>query len=347
MRFNGALIALLSAVLFGVSPPLAKHLAGDLAPGLLAGLLYLGSGLGLQCILWTQRQSAIRELKALGKKQRLQLLGAVAFGGILAPICLAYGIRHGSAVEVSLLLNLETVATTVLAALLFHEHVSHRVWFGKVLLILGAAIITTGTLEGFSLSLPGLSVVAACLFWGADNNLTRDIEQLSPTVLASVKGLAAGTFNIILAIALGARVGSFSQTAELLTLGAFSYGMSLVLFIQALRLIGASRTSTYFASGPFFGLILAIVLLGEQPSAGQWLSTIFMIAGLLVLYWEKHEHIHTHEALSHRHLHVHDEHHQHEHDGKEGSEPHEHWHTHEPITHSHWHLPDIHHRHRH
>ncbi len=318
-----------------------------MSPVLLAGLLYLGSGVGLQIVIWTKRKSAITELSVLTQTQLLKLSGAIIFGGILAPLCLAYGVKYGTAVQVSLLLNLETVATTILAALVFREHVSSRVWFGKMLLLFGAILITTQSLEGFALSMPSLSVIAACLFWGIDNNLTRDIEQLSPIVLACVKGFAAGLFNTTLAIVLGSTLGTASQTGGTLVIGAISYGVSLILFIKALRLIGSSRTSTYFASGPFFGMLLAVPLLCEIPSSSQWLAAVIMVVGLLVLYREEHEHGHTHQANSHCHSHSHDEHHQHAHEGTDTTEPHDHWHTHEPITHSHWHLPDIHHRHSH
>lgn len=316
-------------------------------PILLAGLLYLGSGIGLLGILLLQRKPILRPILMLSRPHKLKLSGAIISGGILAPICLAYGIQLASAFEVSLLLNLETVATTLLAWLIFREHVGGNVWFGKILLLIGAAILILQPGERLQFSLPGLAVLGACFFWGLDNNLTRDVEELPPVVLAGVKGLAAGIFNTVLAFAMGQAHASALQVFLTFSIGALSYGASLVLFILALREIGSSRTSTYFAAGPFFGMLLAVIALHERPDAYGWGAAILMAGGLWSLYKEKHEHWHDHELMAHAHKHSHDEHHQHDHDGTEGPEPHVHLHVHAPLKHSHAHLPDIHHRHSH
>jgi drug/metabolite transporter (DMT)-like permease len=309
--------------------------------------LYLGSGVGLQLILLFQRQGTLVDLKKLSVLHRWKLAGAVLCGGILAPLLLTFGIKTGTAFEVSLLLNLETVATTIIAWLAFHEHIGRRVWIGKALLLVGAAVITIQPGGDLLFSKSALLILGACLFWGIDNNLTRDVDELPPKVLASVKGWIAGSFNVSLALSLGRVSANTTQILGSLSIGAFSYGLSLVLFIHALRTIGSARASTYFASGPFFGMVAALLLLGERPPAYQWISAVMMGLGLWALYGENHEHAHQHEPLRHSHLHTHDEHHQHLHRGNEGPEPHEHEHEHESLTHSHPHLPDIHHRHRH
>jgi drug/metabolite transporter (DMT)-like permease len=346
--FSGQFYAIISAVLFGISPALSKLVIGTMSPALLAGLLYLGSGIGLQFLLALQHKNLLQELRQLSRRHRLKLAGAIIFGGILAPLCLAYGIKYGTASEVSLLLNLETVATTVIAWLLFKEHVGSHVWAGKALILFGAAIITLRTGETFAFSIPGLLVILACFLWGMDNNLTRDVEELSAPVLACVKGLAAGVFNTLLALTLFPTGASVFQTTGCLTIGAMSYGLSLVLFIEALRRIGSARTSTLFAIGPYAGTILSVFLLGEHPPPSFWLAALIMLAGTGFLYREFHAHVHNHLELSHRHAHVHDEHHRHVHEGLSvGEEPHDHFHTHELLTHYHVHWPDIHHRHIH
>jgi drug/metabolite transporter (DMT)-like permease len=342
---NGPLLALFSAALFGISPVVAKTLIGDMSPALLAGLLYLGSGLVLLAV---NPRRAFEEVRSLNPKQKWKLAGAIVSGGIIAPLFLTYGISRGSAFEVSLLLNLETVATTLIAALIFREHVGSRVWLGKAFLVGGAILLTlqpSGTGNAFSVG--SLLVIGACFFWGIDNNLTRDIEELRPSVLAGTKGLSSGVFNVTLAITLGIGQITLSQVAGSLTLGAVSYGASLVLFVLALRKLGSSRTSTYFSSGPFIGMLGAVLFLGEKPNAAQWLSSLLMGIGVWVLIREKHEHEHAHEPIAHSHRHVHDEHHQHLHEGSEGPEPHDHFHIHDPVTHTHRHVPDIHHRHSH
>ncbi|QXE90984.1 DMT family transporter [Geomonas subterranea] len=338
---------MLSAALFGVSPVFCKLLIGDMSPLLLAGLLYLGSGVGLQALLLVQRKSSRAELRLLSPGHRLKLVGAVISGGIVAPVCLAFGIKYGTASEVSLLLNLETVATTLIAWLVFREYIGPYVWSGKVLILVGAGLVVLKTQGGLSFSLSGLLVVIACIFWGIDNNLTRDVDEISSTVLASVKGLAAGLFSIVLALVFTTGVATPGQIAGALSVGALSYGLSLVLFVEALRQIGAARTATFFAVGPFFGTLLAVALLGERPPAAYWYATVLMLAGILLLYVEVHGHRHTHEELAHGHPHRHDEHHDHDHPEGERAEPHDHFHVHRPVTHSHVHWPDQHHRHEH
>ena len=322
---------------------------GEMSPVLLAGLLYLGSGIGLSFVLLRQRINIIRETRGIPRIHRLKLLCAVLAGGVIAPLCLVYGIKYGRASEVTLLLNLEAVATTIIAWLVFKEHVSSHVWVGKVLIVLAASIIILKSPEGLAFSASGILVVLACIFWGIDNNLTRDVDELSATALAAIKGYSAGLFNIILAAVLGFGTIEVHQIGGALLIGAFSYGASLVLFIGALRKIGSARTSTFFAIGPFIGVLSSLVLLSEHPPAFFWLATALMLAGVLCLYRERHEHPHVHEAITHRHQHAHDqdEHHRHLHDEEDNSELHDHSHVHERLTHTHVHWPDTHHRHIH
>jgi drug/metabolite transporter (DMT)-like permease len=344
---SGQFLAILSAALFGVSPVLCKMLIGDMSPALLAGLLYLGSGIGLQLFLLLTGRSSIEELGRISSQNRLKLLGAVLSGGIIAPLCLTYGIKYGTASEVTLLLNLETVSTTLISWMIFKEHIGFRVWTGKLLILIAAAFIILQNEGALSLSLPGGLVVIACIFWGIDNNLTRDIEELPSTTLALFKGLGAGIFNIILALLFTAGSATAYQAGGALAIGALSYGLSLVLFVEALRRIGAARTTTFFAVGPFIGTLLSIVVIGESPPAPYWVAASLMLGGMFLLYRERHGHLHSHDPLSHLHGHIHDEHHRHPHPGDSSGMRHEHPHSHEPLTHIHGHWPDVHHRHGH
>ncbi len=322
-------------------------LIGDMSPALLAGLLYLGSGLGLQLVLFFQRKNSLHELAHLSPRHRFKLIGAVISGGIIAPLCLAFGIKYGTASEVSLLLNLETVATTLIAWLIFKEYIGPYVCTGKVLILIGAGLVVLKAEGGMSFSTSWLLVICACIFWGIDNNLTRDVEELSSTVLASVKGFAAGLFSIFLALVFTTGSATPSQIYGALAVGALSFGLSLVLFVEALRKIGAARTATFFAVGPFFGTLLSVALLGERPPAAYWIATVLMLAGIALLYLEVHRHRHAHEEMAHTHTHIHDEHHDHEHPEGEGALSHDHHHVHRPMNHSHVHWPDIHHQHPH
>lgn len=347
MKRKGLHSAILSAVLFGMSPVACKLVVGQMPSALLAGLLYLGSGLGLTGVVLYQKTRVYHVLGSLSGRQWAYLAGAILSGGVAAPLFVAYGIVSGTASEVSLLLNFETVATTLLAWALFHEQIGPRVWIGK-LAIIGASVLVlfTGGSQ-LQLSLPGLSVLAACLLWGIDNNLTRELESVPAPLLACLKGWSAGIFNVLLSLVLFKSQVTALQISGALAIGALSYGASLVLFIHALREIGSARTSTWFASGPFIGTILSVLVLGERPPGEYWFATLVMLSGMFFLYGEVHRHLHRHERISHAHPHEHDEHHQHAHDHGEPEGQHDHLHTHEPITHTHVHWPDIHHRHSH
>ena len=344
---SGQFLAIFSAALFGVSPVLCKMVMGEMSPAFLAGLLYLGSGIALQILLFVQRRNSFRELKRVSPRNRLKLSGAVLSGGVIAPLFLAYGIKYGDASQVTLLLNLETVATTFIAWLIFREYIGPRVWSGKILILIAASIIVFKPEDVISFSTSGILVVLACIFWGLDNNLTREVVELSSTALACIKGFVAGFFNILLALFFFSGSATGLQVAGTMTIGALSYGLSLVLFVDALRKIGSARTVTFFSIGPFIGTLLSVVMLGESPSTHFWVSASLMLAGILILCSEKHRHMHTHEAVTHQHNHTQDEHHRHPHDYMNSSIPHDHLHSHESLTHIHGHWPDIHHRHPH
>lgn len=347
-----ALIALVSAALFGVSTPLAKLLLGYVPPLLLAGLLYLGSGAGLM-VLWLVRRS--RKLPRAKPSAALEfggwvwLAAAVLSGGVLAPVLLLWGLSGMHASGASLLLNAEAVLTILVAALLFGEHVSGRVWASAAVMLAGALLLAYEPGTSVPVSPHALAVAGACLLWALDNNFTRNISSGDPVLIAMVKGLVAGTANCALAAAAGVSVlapGTVSA-ALALALGAASYGASLVLYIVALRHLGSARTGAHFATSPFIGAAVAITLLGEPTGTAFIASVALMLAATWLLLSEKHLHQHTHEHFEHSHPHVHDGHHQHSHTAGVGTGPHTHAHVHEPLTHLHPHLPDLHHRHRH
>jgi len=342
-----ALMALVAAALFGVSTPLAKLLQADVTPGLLAGLLYLGSGAGLALVklaLHLARRSPEAPLRA---GDLPWLAGAVASGGIAAPLLLMWGLAGTSAAGVSLLLNLEGVLTALFAALVFREAVAGRIWLAACLMLAAGLALGYDAQAGFGLSLRALAVVAACALWALDNNLTRRISAADPVNIAMIKGLAAGGANTAAALAYGAHLPAALPLAGSLLLGWLAYGVSLTLYIVALRHLGSARAAAHFSTAPFIGAALAIGLLGEPLTAGFIAAFLLMIAATWLVLTEQHGHAHVHETLAHEHLHTHEAHHEHAHCGGEGPEPHSHPHRHEPVAHSHPHLPDLHHRHPH
>lgn len=349
-RNLGYLYAILAAVLFGASTPAAKILLGKIDPLLLAGLLYLGSAIGLIIIFSIQAISKKEILKEAPLKYRDWgwLGGAVLLGGIIGPVFLMVGLVRTSAASASLLLNLESVFTAFVAWFAFKEHTDRKIVLGMLSIVVGSFVLTwKGSFEYQNLSGP-LLIAGACLCWAVDNNFTRKISSANPLQIAMIKSLIAGLTNTILAFILGAMLPNYLLLVSAGIVGFLGYGLSLLFFIFGLRYIGTARTGAYFSLAPFVGAGLAIVFLGEPISMQLIVASIFMGIGIWLHLTEYHSHEHQHEELEHEHRHIHDEHHQHEHLPTDPiGEPHTHMHKHEPLRHSHPHYPDIHHRHKH
>ncbi|MBP9707107.1 MAG: EamA family transporter [Oligoflexales bacterium] len=345
----GYFYAILAAILFGASTPASKWLLGGTSPWLLAGLLYLGSGLGLFLTLIIRKIFKFRKSEAsLQKKDWGWLSGATLFGGVIAPTLLMYGLSRTDAGSASLLLNLEGVFTATLAWFVFRENFDRRILFGMISILAGSVVLSWTQDPSLSDFIGPICVSLACLSWGIDNNFTKKISASDALQISMLKGLAAGLTNIALAVALS----EISVNPKMLMIagvvGFFGYGLSLLCFVLALRQIGAARTGAYFSLAPFLGAIIA-VLMGSEP-----MSTQLVIAGILMGYgvWlhlsENHEHEHIHLEMEHEHNHVHDSHHQHTHSPLDPpGEPHVHKHRHEKLVHSHHHFPDTHHSHKH
>ena len=341
----GAILGLLAALSFGVSAPLAKLLLAEVPPQLLAGLLYLGAGLGLA--LYRLARPGTREAP-LARSDLPSMVGVVALGGVAGPLLLMLGLSRVSGTAGALLLNLEAPLTIVLAAVLFGEHLGRRATLAAVCILLGALVLRVSPGEVVVDTLGVAAIAAACLCWAVDNNLTQRLSLKDPFQVVRIKALAAGTFNTALTFALGAGVPGAPAVALALGLGVLSYGISVVLDAYALRLHGAAREAAYFATAPFAGAAMAVPLLGESLGVAEFAAMGMMATGVVLLLRERHSHEHVHEPLEHEHLHVHDEHHPHEHSPDDpAGEPHAHVHRHAGVIHSHAHTPDLHHRHRH
>ena len=345
----GVPLALASAALFGASTPFAKLLLGEgMSPWLLAGLLYLGSGLGLSLLHVGRRAIGLPPSEAPLRRADLPWLGLVVLsGGVLGPVLLLIGLATTPASAAALLLNLEGLATMAIAWLVFHENVDRRLLSGAAAILGGAVLLSwQGGPSGFGLG--ALAIAGACLAWGIDNNLTRKLSAADPVQIALIKGLAAGGMNLTFGLAAGAGLPAISTLGAAALVGFLGYGVSLALFILALRHLGAARTGAYFSTAPFIGAALALLLFGEEFTLRLVVAGILMAVGLYLHLSEAHEHEHEHEALEHEHRHVHDAHHRHDHAPADpGGEPHSHRHRHPAMTHRHPHYPDLHHRHGH
>ena len=347
--WHGAALALAAAALFGASAPAAKVLLDQVDPWLLAGLLYLGSGIGLLAFRLARRALGQAPAEApLAGADWGWLAGAILAGGVIGPVFLMLGLAVTPASSASLLLNLEGVLTALLAWIVFRENAGLRVVLGMAAIGAGAVVLSWQGGARIGDALGPLLIVGACLAWGLDNNLTRKLSLADPVQIAMLKGLAAGTVNLALALLQGAALPGAGVLAVAGVVGLLGYGVSIVLFVLALRYVGTARTGAYFSVAPFVGAALAVTTLGEPVGLRFVAAGLLMAVGVWLHLTERHEHVHSHPYLAHTHRHVHDAHHQHAHGPADPpGEPHSHWHEHLPMRHSHAHYPDAHHRHEH
>jgi drug/metabolite transporter (DMT)-like permease len=349
MNPTAVLYALIAAGLFGLSTPAAKVLVGSTHPVVLAGLLYCGAGIGvalLRKLPWTMFGSSTEA--AVSRADLPWLAGAVVAGGVLGPILLLVGLARTGASTASLLLTLEGVATALMAWFIFHESFDRRIAIGMLCLAAGALVLSwsgTPTLE----SVVGpLAIIGACVAWGLDNNLTRKISLADPLQIVTLKGIIAGPINLLLGVAAGGALPDLLSGLAASVVGFLCYGVSLALFVLALRYLGTARTAAYFSTAPFFGAIAAVIALHESVTYQLVAAGALMAVGVWLHVTEQHDHEHTHDRQEHTHAHVHDETHHHSHGPNDpAGEPHTHRHAHQPLKHSHPHMPDMHHQHRH
>jgi drug/metabolite transporter (DMT)-like permease len=257
------------------------------------------------------------------------------------------GLRQTDAASASLILNLEGVFTALLAWFVFKENFDRRIALGMAAIVAGGIVLSAGPALRAQGLIGPFAIAAACLAWAIDNNLTRKVSIHDAMLIACLKGLIAGSVSVALALASGASMPARAIVLEAGLLGFIGYGLSLTLFVVALRGLGTARTGAYFSLAPFLGATFAVAL-GAPVTAPLLVAGVLMAIGVWLHLTEHHEHIHMHAQMKHEHPHVHDEHHRHRHaPGEDASEPHSHEHVHEPIRHAHAHYPDVHHRHEH
>jgi drug/metabolite transporter (DMT)-like permease len=342
--------AIMAALLFGMSTPFAKILTRQIDPVILSGILYLGSGIGLALWVGLRNIVAMRFIAReapLSRRDFPWLAAATLTGGMIGPAFLMIGLRITSSSTASLLLNLETVFTFLIAWLIFRESAGKRIIIGAAAIVVGGILLSRQGGE-IQVSFWGpVCIAIACLAWGIDNNLTRRISTGDPVLIAAIKGLVAGSANIGIGIIAGRELPGVSMACWAALLGFLGYGLSLVFFILSLRHLGAARTSAYFAAAPFIGALASFAILGETVSCQFVAAALLIAAGIYLHIIERHIHEHIHQEFIHEHPHRHDEHHRHSHDRAVPHDMHTHSHRHSPLIHSHPHYPDIHHQHPH
>jgi drug/metabolite transporter (DMT)-like permease len=345
-KLGGVLFAVLAAIAFGATAPIAKMWLTSVSPLMASGLLYLSAGLFVGLIgLGRQRQV---EAPLRGRDYRW-LVGAILCGGVAAPWLLLMGLAQTSATAVSLLLNAELLLTVAVAAILFRDQVGVRAGFAAVLVAIGGLALSFDRVQLPTVTshFGMLFVLAACLGWALDNNMIQRISLRDPLAITTWKGLSAGTISLGIAALTGNfKIPSPTTLVAAFCIGGIGYGASIVCYTYAQRALAASRAAAWFGIAPFIGALLAIGM-GDPFTWQVGLAGLAMAGGAVCLLADRHSHPHVHEPLLHEHRHVHDEHHQHVHAGEEGVEPHSHLHRHERLVHDHAHAPDVHHRHEH
>ncbi len=347
---QGIFYAITAAALFGISTPIAKLLVGDMPPLFLAGLLYIGSGVGLAGVLALRGLYSTTSIVAWPKATEWRpLSGAIFLGGVLAPTLLMYGLRGTTASTASLLLNMESVFTALFAWFVFRENFDRRIALGMALIVIGGIALSWTAGGSTHLSISTLLIAAACLCWAADNNLTRIVSGSDAIAIACIKGLVAGSVNLLLAWMLHLTLPMHGTLiATTVAVGLLGYGVSLSLFVLALRHLGAARTGAYFSIAPFVGASIAVLIQHEALTVQLVVAALSMAIGVWLHLTEHHTHEHTHRLLEHAHTHIHDDHHRHTHEPSwDSKEPHSHFHQHTALLHRHSHYPDIHHQHKH
>lgn len=339
---RGGLLALVAALLFGLSTPLVQRFGLGVGPFTTAALLYAGAALAALLLRRpTQREAQLR------RTDLPRLLAMAASGAVVGPVALAWGLQRTSGSSASLMLTCEAVFTAVLAWRWFGETMDRRV-IGAVLLLAGGALLVVEQGLAGQVQLLGLLAVAlATAAWGVDNTLSRGVADRDPGQVVWAKALLGTTATAALALMAREALPGWTNALALLAVGATGYGLSLRFYLLAQRTFGAARTGSVFAFAPFIGAAGAFALGERSGSALMAVGGGLMVLGVLLHLMERHSHAHMHEALEHEHAHSHDDgHHLHTHQSLPHG-THSHWHQHAPTQHEHPHVPDAHHLHRH
>jgi len=345
MKRFAIITGILSGFLFGVATPFSKLLLANLNSFQLAGLLYLGAGLAMFPYIFKKDSN----LKLLFKPgNRAKTTGIIFFGGFMGPLLLLAGLKTANAASVSIWLNMELVATAILGVLIFKDALDRNTWIGVILTLVAGIITSFG--EGTSGLISALLITAACFCWGVDNHLTALTDGSSPQTVTFVKGIVAGSVNLIIGCLIATQPIQIGSIAPALIVGVFSYGFSIVLYVTSAQNIGATRSQILFSTAPLWGVVLSYVFYHESFQWVHVISIVLLALAVVITNVLSHSHLHSHIAMQHIHYHQHtDAHHEHSHNDESlsGSKWHSHAHTHEPSTHEHPHYPDLHHRHEH
>ncbi|MCF7885753.1 MAG: DMT family transporter [Candidatus Marinimicrobia bacterium] len=300
MKKIAIISGLLSGLLFGIATPLSKLLLTDLNYFRLAGLLYIGAGIAMIPFVMKKDNNLI---KLFTQRNILKTSGIILFGGLLGPLLLLIGLQTAEAASVSIWLNMELVATAILGVLIFQDHLDKFTWLGVILTVLAGVIISIG--EGISCVISGLIDTGACICWGLDNHLTAITDGASPQTVTFVKGIVAGLVNLLIGVVISDNSFVLNNIFFALIVGAFSYGISISLYVTSAQNIGAPRSQILFSTAPLWGVILAYILFRGSFRWVHLLAILLLAAAIAAINLLSQNHIHTHQTLEHFHYHKH------------------------------------------
>ncbi|HAN20328.1 MAG: hypothetical protein A2Y15_08430 [Clostridiales bacterium GWF2_36_10] len=344
---SAILMAIMAAVLFGLSSPISKLLLTKISPVLIASLLYFGAGLGMLLINIGKKIYKKEQIEARMTQKELPYIIGMIILDVAAPVSLLIGINMTTSANASLLNNFEIVATSFIALVIFKESIGKRMWVAILLITLSSMILSIKDFDSLSFSIGSIFIILACICWGFENNCTRKLSLKDPMQIVVIKGFGSGFISLIIALSLNQNCTNILYLLIALLLGFISYGLSIYFYIFAQRELGAARTSAYYAIAPFIGVILSILIFDQEITISFIIALFIMIIGAYLAVAERHRHLHIHEEIIHEHRHSHnDNHHKHTHVDL-FNEEHSHVHTHKKIKHTHIHTPDIHHTHSH
>ena len=318
-KTKAILYAFLAAVFYAINIPVSKILLRDVSETMMAAFLYLGAGIGIG-ILSLFNIEKKEKAEKLTKNDLPFVIGMIVLD-IAAPIFLMIGINHSSSANASLLGNFEIVATTLIALFIFKEAVSKRLWAAIGLITLSSILLSFEGNDSFRFSNGSLLVVAATVCWGLENNCTRNISSKSTYEIVILKGIFSGLGALLIALFKGEALPSFVHIGEVLLLGFVAYGLSIFLYVRAQSVIGAAKTSAYYAVNPFIGSFLSFLFLNEKLTWTYLIALLVMILGSVLVvadtlirhHAHEHQHTftHTHGGSTHTHTIVHSHDHNH------------------------------------
>jgi len=374
-------LGLLSGLLFGIATPFSKILLFNLNSFQLSGLLYLSSGIVIIPSIikkiinnsdkfntnfnstknrdnFKDQNNAINfnasKVSISFDKNLLKIVLIVLFGGILGPLFLMIGLTHTSASSTAIWLNMELVATAILGIIIFKDHLDKYASIGLLFTFAAGLIVSWGS--GFGDIFSIIFIVLACFSWGVDNQLTSIVDGYSPETITFIKGIFGGGVNFAVGMIIAGQLLPWNLLLYGFILGIFSYGISIVLFVNSAQNLGATRSQILFSTAPFWGIGFSILLIGELLTLNLAIATLFLIAGIIITNNLVHKHRHKHVQIEHIHVHSHDDnHHEHYHSffedieekGNDKSKKHIHKHIHDEKEHEHKHFSDLHHKHDH